>query len=91
MQFATTGILAKTIGCRATVSIVWRSVSLVGQVLSASRQYKCAQSGACDSLLGADVGQPEDSLTVLCPFGDDQHATYIPVGISVWKISLLNN
>lgn len=38
------------------------------------------------TLSGADVGQPEDSLTVLCPFGDDQHATYVPVGISVWKI-----
>lgn len=38
------------------------------------------------TLSGADVGQPEDSLTVLCPFGDDQHVTYVPVGISVWKI-----
>lgn len=85
MQFATTGIPAKTIGCRATVCIAWRAVSLLGQVLSASRQYKCAQSGVCDSP-GADVGEPEDSLTILCPFGDDQHATYVPVGISVWKI-----
>lgn len=38
------------------------------------------------TLLGADVGRPEDSLTVLCPFGDDQHATYVPFGIPFWKI-----
>lgn len=38
------------------------------------------------TLLGADVGQPEDSLTVLCPFGEDQRATYVPFGISFWKI-----
>lgn len=38
------------------------------------------------TLLGVDVGQPEDSLTVLWPFGDDQHATYVPFGISFWKI-----
>jgi len=40
----------------------------------------------CVTLLGLGFGQPEDSLTVLCPFGDDQHATYIPFGIPFWKI-----
>lgn len=38
------------------------------------------------TLLGVDVGQPEDSLTVLCLFGDDQHAAYVPFSISLWKI-----
>lgn len=36
--------------------------------------------------LGLGFGQPEDSLAVLCPFGDDQHATYVPFGIPFWKI-----
>jgi len=49
MQFATIGILAEAIGCRASVHIAWRLVSLPGRLLSSSRQEKYARSGACDS------------------------------------------